>query len=80
MLGVVSAENCGIRSCSADILVDVPVCEGRRLSLLLEVPQTQFIARVGRHSSAHRDGGFRRGFGGDVGLGIFSRSSGSSQS
>ena len=27
------------------------------LGLLLEVPQTQFIARVGRHSSAHRDGG-----------------------
>ena len=33
-----------------------PVCAGRRFGLLLEVPQTQFIARVGRHSSAHRDG------------------------
>ena len=27
------------------------------MGLLLEVPQTPFIARVGRHSSAHRDGG-----------------------
>ena len=34
-----------------------PCCAGRRLGLLLEVPQTQFIARIGRHSSVHRDGG-----------------------
>ena len=39
--------------------------------LSLEVPQTQFIARAGGHSS-YRDSGLRRGFcGGDVGLGIF---------
>ena len=71
MLGVVSAENCGIRSCSADIVVDVPARAGRRLGLLLEMPQTQFIARVGGHSNAHRDGGLVRGFGGDAGVGIF---------
>ena len=39
--------------------------------LSLEVPQTQFIARAGGHSSC-RDSGLRRGFGGgDIGLGIF---------
>ena len=36
---------------------------------LLEVPRIQFIARVGRHSSMHRDRGLS--FGGDVGLGFF---------
>ena len=52
-----SAGNCVIRSCSADIVVDVPVCAGRRLGLLLEMPQTQFIARVCGPSSFQRDVG-----------------------
>ena len=41
------------------------------MGLLLEVPQTPFIARVGGQSSAHRDGGLSRGFGGDAVAGIF---------
>ena len=77
---VVSAENCGIRSCSADIGVDVPVVQVVDWVSCLEVPQIQFIARVCGFSSVHREWGFQRGFGGDVGLGIFSRSSGSSRS
>ena len=50
-----------------DKMVDVHVVQfidgyGRRCDhaatsgLVLEVPQTQFIARVGGHSSAHSDG------------------------
>ena len=71
-LGLSVQKNCGIRSCSADIVVDVPVCAGRRLGLLLEMPQTQFSARVrGSFQCAPRQGGIQRGFGGDVGLGIF---------
>ena len=39
--------------------------------LLLEVPQTQFIARVRGPSSMHRDRELSAGLGGDVGLGSF---------
>ena len=64
-------------------MVDVPVCAvhrryGRRCDhaatsgLSLELPQTQFIATVGGHSSLLRDSGLRWRFGGgDVRLGIF---------
>ena len=38
--------------------------------LSLEVPQTQFIARAGGHSS-YRDSGLRRGSGGDEGWAFF---------
>ena len=47
MLRVVSADNYGFRSCHADTA-------GRRLGLLLEVPEIQFIARVRGSFSVHR--------------------------
>ena len=71
---VVSAENCGIRSCSADTGFDVPI------GSLLEVPQIQFIARVRGPSSLHRDRGLSVRVWRRCRVGYFSRSSGSSQS
>ena len=43
MLGVVSAENCGIRSCSADTGVDVPV-----------VQVVDWVSTGGASNSVHR--------------------------
>ena len=86
----VSTENCGISAVAVLTWWSMPLfmqfidgygrpCDPAvTLGLPLEVPQTQFIARVDGHSSC-RDRGLRRGFcGGDVGPGHFSRSSGSS--
>ena len=47
-----------------------PCAYAATLGLLLEVPQTQFIARAGGHSSC-REFGLSARVGGDVGLGIF---------
>ena len=47
------------------------LCRSSIGSLLEEVPQIQFIARVCGPSSMHRDWGLSAGFGGDVGLGLF---------
>ena len=71
MPGVASAENCGIHSCSADTGVDVPV---------MQVVDWVSCWRCLKFSSSPEfvdlpvcteTGGFQRGFGGDVGLGIF---------
>ena len=68
VFGVDSAENFGISAVavltrwSMSLFMQFIDGYGRRCDhaatsgLVLEVPQTQFIARVGRHCSAHRDG------------------------
>ena len=68
--GIVSAVNCGIRSCSADTWVDVPV-----------VQVVDCVSAGGASNSVHRQSswtfqyaqrqGFSAGLGGDVGLGSF---------
>ena len=62
-LGLSVQKNCGhpqLQCC--DIVVDVLVCAGRRLGLLVEVPQIQFIASSSwTFQCAQRQGAFSEG-------------------
>ena len=81
-LGYDTAENCGISAVavlsrwSMSLFMQFidgcgrPCAYAATSGLLLEVPQTQFIARAGGHSS-YRDSGLRRGSGGDEGWAFF---------
>ena len=71
MPGVVSAENCGIRSCSADTGFDVPVVQVVDWVSAGGASNSVHRQSSGTFQVAQRQGGFQGGFDGDVGLGVF---------
>ena len=71
MLGVVSAENCGISSCSADAGVDVPVVQVVDWVSCWKCLKFSSSPEFVDLAVCTETGSFQRVFGGDVGLGIF---------